>query len=381
MKRLIAPLAILALLALFLAQPAAAAIPVPAAPEIAAKGYLLVDFNSGQTLAESKADERMEPASLTKLMTAYVVFHALKEGTIHLPDMVTISERAWRTEGSRMFVEVGKQVAVEDLIQGMIVQSGNDASVALAEFVAGSEDSFADLMNRYAEKVGMKATHFMNATGLPDPQHYTTARDILTLTRALINEFPEYYRWYSQKKFTYNGITQYNRNKLVWRDPSVDGVKTGHTDSAGFCLVTSAKREDMRLLAVVLGTDSEKARAHESQSLLNYGFRFYESHKLYGAGQELAKAKIWKGEESELSLGPAHDIWVTIPRGQYKRLSAAMEIDATIVAPVTKGQRLGTVKISLDSEPMVEQPLVAQRDVPEGGMFGRMVDSVMLMFE
>jgi D-alanyl-D-alanine carboxypeptidase (penicillin-binding protein 5/6) len=295
--------------------------------------------------------------------------------------MVTISEKAWRTPGSRMFVEVGKQVSVEDLMQGMIVQSGNDATVALAEYVAGTEDSFAALMNRYAAALGLKGSHFVNSTGLPDPQHYMTAHDIALVAAAIIREFPEYYHWYSQKKFTYNDITQYNRNKLLWRDDSVDGMKTGHTDSAGYCLVTSAKKDDMRLISVVLGTDSEKARADASQALLNYGFRFYETHKLYDAGKQLATARIWKGESDTVSLGLDSPLYATVPRGQYKALAASMTINNRIMAPVSKDETLGNVKVQLGDAVIAEQNLVALQGVGEGSIWHRIVDEALLYFE
>ncbi|HHO67602.1 MAG TPA: D-alanyl-D-alanine carboxypeptidase, partial [Gammaproteobacteria bacterium] len=278
------------LFALLLTGGARAAMPVPQAPAVKARAYLVEDFHSGQTIAAKNPDQRIEPASITKLMSAYVVFQEIRNGTLSLEDKVQISEKAWRTPGSRMFVEVGTQVSVADLMKGMIIQSGNDATVALAEKVAGTEASFASLMNHHAKRLGMDGSHFVNSTGLPDPQHYTTARDIARVARALIAEFPEYYQWYSERQFTYNGITQYNRNKLLWRDESVDGIKTGHTDSAGYCLVTSAKRDGMRLISVVLGTKSEEARADASQALLNYGFRFFETHKLYDANSKLTRA-------------------------------------------------------------------------------------------
>ena len=372
---------LLALLLLAAGAAHAASLPIPAAPDLAAKGYLLMDYQSGQILVEQAARERLEPASITKLMTAYVVFQALREGTIAMGDKVRVSEKAWRMPGSRMFIEVGKRVSVEDLLRGMIIQSGNDASVALAEHVAGDEGAFADLMNRYAKKLGMNATHFVNATGLPDEQHYTSAYDIALLTRALILEYPEHYKLYAEKKFTFNGITQYNRNKLLWRDPSVDGVKTGHTESAGYCLVTSAQRDAMRLISVVLGTKSEKARASESQTLINYGFRFFESHRLYAAGKALTEARTWMGAEEKLPLGLAHDLHVVIPRGQYKKLKASMEVQAEIIAPVTKGGEYGQVSVSLDGNPIAQAPLVAYREIPEGSMWQRMADKVLMMFE
>jgi D-alanyl-D-alanine carboxypeptidase (penicillin-binding protein 5/6) len=356
-------------------------LPVPKPPSIGAKAFILEDFDSGRIIADKDSNQPVEPASITKLMSAYAVFKELHSGNITLGDMVTISEKAWRTPGSRMFVEVGKQVSVEDLIQGMIVQSGNDATVALAEYVAGSEDSFAALMNRHAEALGLKDTHFVNSTGLPDPQHYMTARDIALLAAAIIREFPEYYKWYSQKKFTYNDITQYNRNKLLWRDDSVDGMKTGHTDSAGYCLVTSAKKDDMRLISVVLGTDSEKARADASQALLNYGFRFYETHKLYDAGQQLATARVWKGETDSVSLGLDSPLYATVPRGQYKALAASMTINNRIMAPISKDEMLGSVQVQLGDAVIAGKNLVALQGVGEGSFWQRIVDEALLYFE
>lgn len=359
----------------------AANLPVPKPPAIGARAFLLEDFNSGQTLAAKNADQRIEPASITKLMTAYVVFKELRSGNITLQDMVTVSEKAWRTPGSRMFIEVGKQVSVEDLLLGMIVQSGNDATVALAEFVAGSEDSFAGLMNRYAQDLGMSETNFVNSTGLPDPEHYTSARDIATLTRLIIREYPEYYGWYSEREFTFNNITQENRNKLLWRDDSVDGVKTGHTDSAGYCLVTSAKREGMRLISVVLGTDSKSARADTSQALLNYGFRFFETHLLYDADTELTTTRIWKGAVETIPVGLSRPLHVTIPRGQYEQLDASMTIENRIIAPVSHGQVLGTVSVRLGDSDVSETPLVALQDVGEGSIWQRVIDEALLYFE
>ncbi|HKK13923.1 MAG TPA: D-alanyl-D-alanine carboxypeptidase family protein, partial [Gammaproteobacteria bacterium] len=328
-------LAILALLWLPLSYAAAkpasqpsSPLPVPKPPAIGAKGYILMDYHSDQILAQDNADKRMEPASITKLMTAYLVFQALESGQIHMDDKVHITKKAWRTPGSRMFVKVNTKVSVKDLLQGMITQSGNDATVALAQFVAGSEDTFAAMMNRQAKALGMNHTHFVNPTGLPDPNHYTTAHDIAKLARALIRDFPEYYKLYSEKKFTWNNITQYNRNKLLWRDPSVDGMKTGHTESAGYCLVASAKRKHMRLISVVLGTKSNEARADASQALLNYGFRFFETHKLYDAHKPLTHARVWKGADDKLSLGLAHTLYVTVPRGQYKDLDASMSVNS-----------------------------------------------------
>lgn len=371
-----------AILLLFVASALRAEpLPVPKPPSIGANAFILEDFDSGRIIADKDPNKPVEPASITKLMSAYAVFKELHSGNITLGDMVTISEKAWRTPGSRMFVEVGKQVSVEDLIQGMIVQSGNDATVALAEYIAGSEDSFAALMNRHAEALGLKDTHFVNSTGLPDPQHYMTARDIALLAAAIIREFPEYYKWYSQKKFTFNDITQYNRNKLLWRDDSVDGMKTGHTDSAGYCLVTSAKKDNMRLISVVLGTDSEKARADASQALLNYGFRFYETHKLYDAGQQLATARVWEGATDTVSLGLNSPLYATVPRGQYKALAASMTINNRIMAPVNKDETLGSVQVQLGDAVIAGKNLVALQGVGEGSFWQRIVDKALLYFE
>jgi D-alanyl-D-alanine carboxypeptidase (penicillin-binding protein 5/6) len=295
--------------------------------------------------------------------------------------MVTISPKAWKMPGSKMFIEVGKKVSVHDLIKGMVIQSGNDASVALAEHIAGSEEVFAELMNKYAESLGMAHTHYMNATGLPNPDHYTTAEDLSILARALINKFPEEYEWYAQKKFTFNGITQYNRNKLLWQDPSVDGLKTGHTESAGYCLVTSAKRDDMRLISVVLGTDSAKQRIQESQKLLNYGFRFFETHKLYQAGQRLNDARIWEGQQDTVGLGLENDLYVTIPRGQYKNLKIESTIDPKITAPVNADQPLGELTVSLNDETISQKQLVSLSPVEEGSFFKKILDQIKLLFK
>lgn len=358
-----------------------AASPVPKAPEIDARSYLIEDFNSGQVIAEKNSQQKIEPASITKLMTAYAIFKEIRNGDLALSDKVLISEKAWRTPGSRMFVEVNTQVSVADLLKGMIIQSGNDATVALAEKVAGTEESFANLMNNYAREMGMSGSHFTNSTGLPDPDHYTTAHDIALVTRAMIREFPEYYKWYSEKEFSYNGITQYNRNKLLWRDASVDGVKTGHTDSAGYCLVTSAERDGMRLLTVVLGTRSENARADASQALLNYGFRFFETHKLYDSGAKLTDARVWQGATDSVGLGLLDTLYVTVPRGQYKQLGASMQIGEKIMAPVSKGVMLGRVMIRLGDNVLAEKELIALNDVEEGSIWQRLVDKALLYFE
>ena len=355
--------------------------PGPPVSGIAARAYILQDFTSGRVLAESEADQRMEPASITKLMTAYLVFSELRAGQMSLEDQVTISEKAWRAPGSRTFVEVGKQVSVKDLLMGMIVQSGNDATIALAERVGGSETVFVSLMNETAKSLGMKNTHFMNSSGLPDPEHYTTARDLALLTTAVIRNFPEYYKWYSVKEFRFNGITQHNRNLLLWRSEHVDGVKTGHTESAGYCLVSSAIQDNMRLIAVVLGTASEEARAKESQSLLNYGFRFFETRRLYDAGEALTDVRIWKGESDQLKLGLGEELYITIPRGEYSNLKAEMNLPKSITAPVSKGSQYGTVNIRLNDTDIMTQPLIALQDVPEGNIVSRLIDSVKMYFE
>lgn len=347
---------------------ALAAKPVPKAPNVAAKSYYVVDFSSGQVLAEKEPDMQVEPASITKLMTAYVVYKEMAEDRLSMKDMVDISETAWRMGGSRMYLEVNTKVSVHDLLKGLIIQSGNDASVALAEHVAGSENAFVQLMNQYATELGMENTNFVNSTGWPDPQHLTTARDVATLSATIIREFPEHYPWYAEKEYTYNKIKQYNRNKLLWRDSSVDGLKTGHTESAGYCLVSSAVRSDMRIISVVLGTADKKSRAGVSQTLLNYGFRYYESHTLYDAGEVLSKPRIWKGEIGFLNVGISDELSITIPRGSYDNLDASMNIDKDIEAPVSKGQKLGEVKVSLDGELLQTIPLVALETVNEGSL-------------
>jgi D-alanyl-D-alanine carboxypeptidase (penicillin-binding protein 5/6) len=372
---------ILSFFSLFSSTAQTAALPIPKAPSTGAKAFVIQDFNSGRIIAEENADMPVEPASITKMMTAHIVFGELQAGNLALTDMVTISEKAWRTPGSRMFVEVGKQVSVQDLLLGLIIQSGNDATVALAEHIAGSEDTFAALMNRHAEEIGLQGSHFMNATGLPHEQHYMTARDIAKLAALTIEQYPEYYKWYSRKEFTFNDITQYNRNKLLWQDDSVDGIKTGHTQSAGYCLATSALKDGMRLITVVLGTGSENARIEASQALLNYGFRFFETHKLYDAGTRLTTSRIWKGNTDTTPLGLARALYVTIPRGQYKSLDASMSINNRIVAPVAAGQTLGTVQVKLGEEIIAEQPLVSLNAVAEGSFWQRITDEALLYFE
>jgi D-alanyl-D-alanine carboxypeptidase (penicillin-binding protein 5/6) len=356
-----------------------AALPVPPAPQIAARAWLLIDANSGQTLAENKPDERIEPASLTKLMTAYLVFGALKEGRLTLDKTLPVSEKAWKMEGSRMFLKVNSQATVEDLIKGMVVQSGNDACITLAEGIAGSEDSFVAMMNQQAKRLGMTGTHFANATGLPDPNHYTTARDLARLAAALIRNYPEQYKYYSLKEFTYSGITQANRNRLLWLDPNVDGMKTGHTDSAGYCLIASAKRDNRRLISVVLGADSDAARASESQKLLNYGLQFFETVKLYNANQPVSTLRIYKGTSSSLGVGFAYDFYVTVPRGTSKQIKAQIITRQPMMAPVDRGQSVGTLRLSLDGKPIGDFTLTALSDVSVAGIVRRSWDSLMLL--
>ncbi len=353
---------------------------IPPPPQVPVRGYILIDYQSGNILAEMKSDERMEPASITKLMAGYVIYKALRSGKIHLNDQVTISEKAWRTGGSKMFVKVGSQVSVEDLLMGMVVQSGNDATVALAEHVAGSEETFVKLMNQEAERLGLVSSHFANAPGMPDPNHYMSARDIAVLTRAIIQEFPEQYTRYSVRSFKYHNIEQQNRNRLLLTDASVDGVKTGHTESAGYCLVSSAKRNDTRLIGVVLGAQKERERFQASQSLLNYGFSFFESHKLYDADMPIVTASLWKGQDNELPLGVIQGLYVTVPKGQAPRVSTVTSVQPVIVAPIQKGQPFGEIVVRFGEQDVSKVPLVALKDVPESGWFGRMIDSILLFF-
>lgn len=353
-------------------------IPVP--PTINAKGYLLIDADSGYVIAQKEQDTHMAPASLTKLMTMYVVSAALKEGRIKLTDNVLVSENAWRTGGSRMFVKVGTQVPVSDLINGIVVASGNDACIAMAEFVAGSEGSFVDLMNKIAAQLGMKNTHYIDATGLPNPDNYTTPYDLSILARAIIYHYPEDYKWYSQKWMFYNKIKQPNRNLLLFRDPTVDGLKTGHTDDAGYCLVASAKRNTMRLIAIVMGSESTKQRATDAAALLNYGFRFFETHTLYTANTTLSKQRVWFGQEKETALGLAQNLSVTIPVGQYNQLKATLTDIPKLKAPIVKGQSYGQVQVMLNKQLIATQPLVALSDNPLSGFFSRLGDHVSSWF-
>ncbi|MEE8055871.1 MAG: D-alanyl-D-alanine carboxypeptidase family protein [Gammaproteobacteria bacterium] len=371
----------LTLLMLFVSASSFAAAPIlPSPPTLDARAYLLLDYHSGEILAEKAIDDPVEPASLTKLMTAYVVASELASAHVSLDDRVTVSEKAWRMGGSRMFIEVDTQVAVEDLLTGVIVQSGNDASVALAEHVSGTEEAFAAIMNQHAIQLGMSGSSFVNSTGLPDPDHYTTTRDMAILAAALKRDFPDIYDLHAMREFTFNGIRQFNRNKLLWRDESIDGVKTGYTDSAGYCLVASAQRGDMRLISVVMGSTSENTRVKASQALLNYGFRFFETHMLYEAFEPLTRERIWKGKSETLDLGLDKALYVTIPRGQYERLDATVQLNTPIIAPVEMAQPLGMVKVTLAENDLAERSLIALQSVPKGNLFHRMADAVRLLF-
>jgi len=373
--------AIAFLFILFLSTSYAADMPAPAAPVIGAKSYLVIDARTGYEIAALDADAQLAPASLTKIMTTYVVFSALQQGQITLEEEVTVSEKAWRTEGSRMFIEVGTRVSVHDLLLGMIVQSGNDASVALAEHIAGSESVFAEMMNQHAAALGMHSSHFRNATGLPAENHVTTARDLATLAQAIVNKFPEYYKWHAVKEFTYNDIKQSNRNSLLWRDDSVDGLKTGHTEDAGYCLVASAERDGMRIVSVVLGTSSNKARSDGSQALINYAFRFFETRLLFKAGEEISTARIWKSANLTSRLGVLEDLYITVRRGAYDKLESTLDIPAIVSAPVAAGQPIAELSISLDGEELLKTPLRALEDNPEGSFWQRTKDTVSLWFE
>jgi serine-type D-Ala-D-Ala carboxypeptidase (penicillin-binding protein 5/6) len=361
---------------------APAGLPIPKPPTVAARAYILVDHFSGRVLAEDHADDREEPASLTKLMTSYAVFKALRENRLKLNDPVTISEHAWRSEGSRTFVQVGSSVPAEVLIKGMIVQSGNDATIALAEKIGGTEAAFAQLMNEYAKRLGMKGTNFVNSDGLPAAEHYTTARDMTILASALIREFPDYYPWYSIREYTWNKITQHNRNGLLLRDPTVDGMKTGHTDSAGYCLVTSANRNGMRLLSVVMGSDSIKAREDASAALLNYGYTFYETGKVKSAGEILLKPRVYKSAEQYVTLAVPHDIVLTVGRGQLASLKSTTRLlKEPLIAPLTANQPVGELTISNPAGDVVSRvPLVPGKAVPEAGLWTRATDTVRLWF-
>lgn len=371
----------LVLLTLLAVVPAAWAEQViPASPQLAAKSYVLMDAASGDVLVENAGDERLPPASLTKLMTAYIATLEIQKGQISDSDMVTVSEKAWRTGGSRMFIQVNTQVSVDDLLHGIIIQSGNDASVAMAEHIAGSEEAFADLMNAAAQRLGMTNTHFVNSTGLPHPDHYSSASDMAKLARAIIYEDPAHYAIYAQKEFFWNNIKQPNRNLLLWRDKTVDGLKTGHTEEAGYCLVASAVRDNMRLITVVFGTNSEQSRAAETQKLLTYGFRFFETHTFYQKGVELAQTKVWKGETDKVSAGLGKDLAMTVPRGQLQKLQASMTFDPQLVAPVQQGDVVGKVEVSNDGKVIHTADLIALQPVEEGGLFRRFWDSIRMFF-
>ncbi|MCX2781711.1 D-alanyl-D-alanine carboxypeptidase [Microbulbifer thermotolerans] len=349
---------------------------IPAPPQLAAEAYLLLDAHTGQVLVEHNADKQVPPASLTKMMTAYIVSDEIEKGTIKEEDMVRISEKAWRKGGSKMFVKVGDRVPVIDLLRGVIVQSGNDASIALAEHVSGSEEVFAEVMNQQAELLGMKDTHFVNATGWPAEGHLTTARDLGILARALVADHPAHYKIYSEKYFSYAGINQPNRNRLLWRDPAVDGIKTGHTEEAGYCLVASAVKRGMRLIAVVLGTDSDEKRASETQKLLAYGFRYFQTHKVYSKDEVLQTERVWGGKESQVGISVEEDVFVTIPRGGEEDIKADLIIDGELEAPLSKGQPLGKVVVTLDGETVADVKAVAAEEVEQAGFFKRLWDAI-----
>lgn len=366
---------------LFITSLTALANDIPPPPSMAVKSYVLLDVNSNNIIAEQGADMKVEPASLTKVMTAYLVFKALQNGHLKTDQTLPVSTAAWKAEGSRMFIEPNKPVTVEELIHGVIIQSGNDASIALAEGVAGSEEVFAQLMTKEAKRIGMNNTNFVNSTGLPDPAHYTTAHDLALLAAALIQDFPEQYkRLYSVKEYTYNNITQPNRNRLLWLDPHVDGIKTGHTEAAGYCLMTSAKRDSTRLISVVLGAASESARATESQKLLNYGFQFYESHLVYKAGQAINQLKVWKGKDNLLAATVAENLYITLPKGEYSRVKATLTSKQPLIAPISAGQEVGSIEFTLDGKVIDKQKLVAIKDVSIAGFFGRLWDTIRLWF-
>jgi serine-type D-Ala-D-Ala carboxypeptidase (penicillin-binding protein 5/6) len=385
--RIIVALALWPLLALAADSAPAPAAPVaaPPPPEINATAYILIDFDTGDVLAEKNVDQRVPPASLTKIMTSYIAAREIESGRIHLTDDVPISVNAWKhaapeEKQSAMFIREGTTVKLEDLLRGVIIQSGNDATVAVAEYVGGSEDAFVDLMNQEAKTLGMFNTHFMNSDGLPDPEHYSTVRDLSTLARALIRDHPTHYAIYSEKSFRYNNIDQANRNRLLWRDRTVDGVKTGHTSEAGYCLIASAMRDGQRLISVVMGTDSDEARMRESQKLLSYGYRFFETHKLYEPGVMLRTAEVWYGQENEVQLGVAAPVYVTIPRGRYADLKAETDVARVVKAPFDVGAPFGELRVTLDDKPVVQAPLTAQTAVAEAGWFKRLWHSIYLFF-
>lgn len=368
-------------LSTFLSSTIAAPSLIPAPPRVNAKAYLLIDHHSGHVLASHNADKQIEPASLTKLMTAYVTLYEIERGGISLADNVKISEKAWRMKGSRMFLRVNSIIPVKELLKGLIVQSGNDASVALAEHIANNEAAFVELMNQHAERLNMTATHFNNSTGWPDNNHYTTVSDLAKLSRAIITDFPEHYSWYKIKKYTHNKITQPNRNRLLWLDDRVDGIKTGHTEAAGYCLISSAKQDSMRLISIVTGTTKDDARIAASRKLLNYGFRFFETRLLHKANTEITNIRVWKGDEKQLSLGVAKDLYVTTAKGLRKKIKNNLKIEAMIEAPVTQGQSYGKLNINLRDKQIASQDLIALSTINEGGIWRKLVDNIQLMFQ
>jgi D-alanyl-D-alanine carboxypeptidase (penicillin-binding protein 5/6) len=374
------PLLSLVLFAVFVAAPTLADTPIPTAPTVDARAYIVVDYHTGKVLSALEAATRMEPASLTKLMTAYIVFHELSAGKLKLDEQVVVSEHAWRSEGSRTFIELGKPVSVELLILGMIVQSGNDATIALAERVGGTEETFVQIMNDNAKRLGMVGTHFENSSGLPSPQHYTTARDMALLAVAMIRDYPQYYKYYSVREFEHNGINQQNRNGLLGRDPSVDGLKTGHTDSAGYCLVTSALRDGMRLVSVVLGSTSMKARENASAALLNYGFTFYETPLVVKGGTALGSTHVWKAARSPVDVGIADDLYVTLPRGQAKDIKTAVDLQPRLIAPLAQSANVGLLRVFTGSETFASLPLHPLAGVDAGGWWRRLIDTIRLWF-
>lgn len=357
-----------------------AALIIPKPPSLQATAYILMDANSGQILVKKNADKRIPPASLTKMMTSYVAVHEIIMGNIEKDDKVLVSVNAWKRGGSRMFIREGTEVSIMDLLRGVIIQSGNDASVAIAEHIAGSEETFAGLMNQYSQRFGLANTNFMNATGLPDKNHYSSAKDLAVLARHIIQDHPDYYGLYAEKYFKYNGIRQPNRNKLLWRNPSVDGLKTGHTEEAGFCLTASAKKEGMRLIAVVMGAKSTGSRAVEAQKLFNYGFRFYETHELYKVGDKLQTVDIWKGKQDTLDVVLEEAVSLTLPRGAKEKLKAKIKIDKYITAPVKEGQKIGQLSIELNGEVMSSKDLVAKNAIAESGFFSRLWDGILMFF-
>lgn len=353
---------------------------VPAPPDIAATSYILLDAQTGKVLAEKASDEPQPPASLTKIMTSYIAAKEIEEGRIKVTDDVPISVHAWKAEGSRMFIQEGTTVTLEDLLKGVIIQSGNDSSIAVAEYIGGSEDAFANMMNQEAAALGMQMTHFKNATGLPDPEHYTTARDLATLARALIHNYPEHYKIYAERSFRFNEIDQSNRNRLLWRDRTVDGVKTGHTQEAGYCLVASALRDGMRLISVVTGTTSEEARMRESQKLLQYGFRYFETNKLYEEDVALNTAEVWYGQDAAVGLGVPQPIYITIPRGRYGELKAETDVARVVRAPFAAGAEFGELRVLLGTDIVYRGPLVTLAAVEEAGFFKRIWHAIYLFF-